>query len=678
MVAKINYVASSNSGVMADYYLKPTQPEWERNQDLEYQLHKIPDHVGTVPIFQPHLPRQVVDAFRLDMDAMRADPHPQMRNLFAGLRADGGPTGKREMSAYIRQDGREFTQKKYFDITVSNHVSIGIAMANAETPAGRALIYSAALEANSHAVGKLANRIGWTRQGAAGSGGEVRAHPLIITFPHHAARPTQSGFVAPNLHFHNIVFSPVATEEGRVGSLNTIKFGNESIIKAKFDYHDRLENNLNLVGVNTKRREIGDIVLSNIPNNVNDFFSQRSTEILDRARENAQKRGEDFNNLSAERQNKYVRIASRQTRGSSEDGIADTRRWRFECMRMNWSAQDLPRLAMNMVNSFIESNLKDDYRRTWQQTRQAVEQAKIRQQHYAFNVRVRRQIVAAALALKLDQFQPKKSDLVQEFANLAKSFTEHKSRIADRLTGRKLVHSLTPTLVELQRMSTTLAEAQQPPRAQAQTQPLQKDHESLGAYLAQKHKLPAEYGPRLAAAGSLIADGRMHYQDAVNALMGNKYHLQDRLDRAVGDAASFYNTSTVSGTFTVVGSYKPTGPVVFTTSYGDAAMARDATAGKISIVSGYNEENLARSMSDWRETMPRREFIRLADASSPTTTPDLPNTVTMTPPKNAAQAQTWQDYSKNYGADAVGSNMRQAYRQEFRQSQGPKFKQAAE
>src|SRR5689334_16275950 len=235
MVATISYIPTSRSGSMADYYLKPTQPEWERNQDLEYQQRHVPDYPGTVPIFQQHIPKQVIQAFRLDMEAMRADPLPQMQNLFDGLRADGGLTGKRAMSDYTRRDGKKFTQKKYFDITVSNHVSVGIAMANAETPAGRALIHSAALEANAYAMGRLAERIGWTRQGRAGEGGHVRAHPLIITFPHYAARPTQTGFVAPNLHFHNIAFSAVVTDDGRVGALDMMKFRNDALIKTKLD-----------------------------------------------------------------------------------------------------------------------------------------------------------------------------------------------------------------------------------------------------------------------------------------------------------------------------------------------------------------------------------------------------------------------------------------------------------
>jgi hypothetical protein len=312
-----------------------------------------------------------------------------------------------------------------------------------------------------------------------------------------------------------------------------------------------------------------------------------------------------------------------------------------------------------MFHALVEANLKDEYRRTWQQTRQAIEQAKIRREPFAFNVRIKRQIVAAALALKINQFEPPKIDLVQKFKDLAKDFSAHKNTIEQRLVGRKLVHSLTPALVELQRMSDAVPNTQ--------TQPLQKDHESLGAYLAHKNKLPASYAAQIAAAGELVATGKMGYEDATRAIVQDKVYLYDRVNNAVGDAARFYSESEVRSAFTVVGPYRPDGPVVFASSYGDAALARDATAGKISVVSGYNDKNTAEIMKDWRETSSKREFVRLADKDVPAPTVSL--TATVRPPENAAGAQTWQDYTKSYGADAVASNMRQSYKQEFRQSQ---------
>jgi hypothetical protein len=57
-----------------------------------------------------------------------------------------------------------------------------------------------------------------------------------------------------------------------------------------------------------------------------------------------------------------------------------------------------------------------------------------------------------------------------------------------------------------------------------------------------------------------------------------------------------------------------------------------------------------------------------------TLTSTVDRTVTVRPPENAAGATNWQDYAKSYGNESVATNMRQAYRMEFKQNQ--KLKQS--
>ena len=173
--------------------------------------------------WRPDMPLAAAQALGIDPTRMPRDK--EMDRLFEGKRADTGEAWsrhERKISAY--------------DFTFSPHKSVTLAAEFARTPAESAAIWNAIDRANDAAMRYVARELGWARKGHGGEDGADPGEVGWVSFRHHTARPTlavQDGpggatYLAdapvggdPHAHIHNALFNMVATEDGRIGSLDT-------------------------------------------------------------------------------------------------------------------------------------------------------------------------------------------------------------------------------------------------------------------------------------------------------------------------------------------------------------------------------------------------------------------------------------------------------------------------
>jgi hypothetical protein len=291
--------------------------------------------------WRPDMPAEVAQALGIDPRTMPKDA--DLDRLFEAKRADTGEAWteqKRKVSAY--------------DLTLAPHKSVTLAAEFAATPAESAMIWHAIDRANDATMRFVAREVGWARKGKAGEDGADPGEVGWVSFRHHTARPTlpvQDGahgatYLAqspiggdPHAHIHNALFNLVATEDGRVGSLDTQRLHSRVHEFGAF-FQARLADELRLLGARTGYdRNQQAVVLEAIPQQAVDLFSKGRRQVLGSAKAYAQSQGLDWDALSIEGKLKILSTAGLASRLKKHGDKNDPEIWREQAAAIGWRHQ---------------------------------------------------------------------------------------------------------------------------------------------------------------------------------------------------------------------------------------------------------------------------------------------------------------------------------------------------
>jgi hypothetical protein len=338
--------------------------------------------------------RSVADTFGLDAKALPGVA--QVENVLAGRRADGaapvGADGKPLRASVVASSLRQFKTAigvaagaeatpddiarvgtdrfdtheyykrinatappvGYVDIAFGVEKGFSIAYALAPTEGEAALIRSLVERASATGMGYLEQRLGWARTGAGGTGEPERAKMGWVSVEHFNSRPAVDivrydakgeaftdtrevpggGIADPHVHRHNVVFSSMLTESGRVASVNLDLLDGEvkttgAVSSAALATFAREH------GMDVVLGPHGEARLASIPDWLRDFYSRRTTQGTDAARDYAREQGKDWDKLSDDERISLIKggaTATRQDkqhREGDEEG-ADRAVWRGE------------------------------------------------------------------------------------------------------------------------------------------------------------------------------------------------------------------------------------------------------------------------------------------------------------------------------------------------------------
>jgi len=292
--------------------------------------------------------------------ALGLDPHgipsvEQVSQVLAGRRADGGELATNE-AATARS-------VSYIDLCFSAPKSVSLAWAFAPTEAERATLLQAHRDAVDAALRYAARDIGQVRRGKAGLGGTERGHIAWIGFEHFTARPTAevkradpatgevvtelhtlrpapgrdpSGAGDPQLHTHCAVPNLVLTDGGHLGALD-LKAAHGRIHEYGAFYQAQLAANLRRVGVAVELEErTGMARLPAISEAVCEAFSKRTRDGTQAAREEAARRGLDWDGMTPDMQVDFLKGGTKAARKSKTDDLSDFAAWRAQAAALEW------------------------------------------------------------------------------------------------------------------------------------------------------------------------------------------------------------------------------------------------------------------------------------------------------------------------------------------------------
>jgi hypothetical protein len=294
---------------------------------------------------------------------LRPDMHPLIAETLAVV--PGGSVSDRELTLLLagrRADGGEIPAAKKreisgYDLTFSADKSVALAWAFAPTEAERAMIQQAHRDAVDEAARYVAAEIGKARKGKDGQEGAEPGHATWVSFDHFTARPTLELAVTdpetgkpttelhtlkdgipgdPLLHTHLFMFNVVATESGRVGSLDTMAL-NGRVHEFGAYYHAVLATNLKRLGVRVVRdKETGAARILSIPKRIRDAFSKRTKDAHHTAREWAATRGVDWDALSDQGRADIIKTAAKVSRQGKRDDLEQMDAWLAQAAALGW------------------------------------------------------------------------------------------------------------------------------------------------------------------------------------------------------------------------------------------------------------------------------------------------------------------------------------------------------
>ena len=289
--------------------------------------------------WRPDMPHEAAQALGINPRLMPKDA--ELDRLFEGRRGDNGEAWSkhdRKISAY--------------DFTASPHKSVSLAAEFAPTAAEQAAIWHAIDRANDATMRYIAREIGWARKGAGGEDGADPGAVGWVSFRHHVARPTlpvQDGpggatFLAdstvdgdPHAHVHNALFNMVATDSGRIGSLDTQRL-HARVHEFGAYFQARLADNLRALGVEVSYNiDEQAVVVTAVPKAANDAFSKSTKQVLGNARSFAKEQGLDWDTLSAERKIDILSEAGVASRLAKHGGKTDREIWQLQADALGWA-----------------------------------------------------------------------------------------------------------------------------------------------------------------------------------------------------------------------------------------------------------------------------------------------------------------------------------------------------
>lgn len=339
---------------ITEYYLRETEPRLERDQDLEHTLRIDPgEHDGTVPVLRRDLPERAADAMRIELGQTLTAQ--QVMHLLGGRRANGEPTGRRIVGEYTREDGVSPKPRDFIDVTLPTDISVGLALANAETRAGRAMILSAAYNAADDLMGDFERQMGFTRRGAGGKGGEEAGALVWMRFAHHATRPAADGSVAPSLHFHITVPNAVILPSGKIMAINMRRL-HGNIVPLAHSFQNKFAERCREAGIDFKRNPNNHVVIfSDIPDSARRAMSVRSREIMESARASAERAGHDWERLDSKARRRFTQFARDRTEGPKLDGMATREIWQDRLRNFGVKPLDVarPRLTRHRPQAHL-------------------------------------------------------------------------------------------------------------------------------------------------------------------------------------------------------------------------------------------------------------------------------------------------------------------------------------
>ena len=282
-------------------------------------------------------------AAALGIDPIKPPKNAELDRLFEARRADTGEkwaaaSKPRKISAY--------------DLTTAPHKSVSLAAEFAASPAEAAAIREAMRRANDDTMRYVAREIGWARKGENGQDGADPGEVGGVLFMHHTARPTlqvkdgETGITYraevpmsgdPHDHIHNVMFNMVATEGGRVGSLDTKRL-NDRVHEFGAYFQARYAMRLREMGIRTEYDEKQEaFVLPAIPQAAVDLFSKGRRQTERNAKAYARSQGLEWEGLSAGRKFGILNAAAVAERRSKGDGRTEREGWRDQGERIGWT-----------------------------------------------------------------------------------------------------------------------------------------------------------------------------------------------------------------------------------------------------------------------------------------------------------------------------------------------------
>jgi len=288
--------------------------------------------------WRPDMPKAIAAA--LGIDPTRPPQDADLDRLFEAKRGDTGEAWSahpRKISAY--------------DLTLAPHKSVTLAAEFAASPAETAMIRHAVDRAGDMTMRYVARELGWARLG---HGGEDGAEPGAVgwaAFRHHNARPThqvQDGktgitYLAdipvpgdPHDHIHYALFNAVATDNGRIGSLDTKRL-HSRVHEFGAYFQARLADELRALGIRTEYdKQEQAVVIPAIPQVAVDAFSKSRRQTLRFAKTFAESQGLDWETMNAERKFGILAFAGLAARSAKYDGRNDREIWREEAAAIGW------------------------------------------------------------------------------------------------------------------------------------------------------------------------------------------------------------------------------------------------------------------------------------------------------------------------------------------------------
>jgi len=290
--------------------------------------------------------------------ALGIDPHgvpsvEQISQILAGQRADGTP-----LDTSSKAGGRSVS---YIDLCFSAPKSVSLAWAFAPTEAERATILQAHRDAVDASLRYVAREIGVARRGDGGKGGSEAGHIAWVAFEHFTARPTAevkradpmtgevttelhtlrptrdpSGAGDPQLHTHCAVPNLVLTDGGHLGALD-LKAAHGRIHEFGAFYQAQITASLRRVGVAVElEQRTGMARLPAISEAVCEAFSKRTRDGTEAAREEAARRGLDWDSMTPEAQVVFLKGGTKAARKSKADDLSDFAAWRDQAAVLGW------------------------------------------------------------------------------------------------------------------------------------------------------------------------------------------------------------------------------------------------------------------------------------------------------------------------------------------------------
>ena len=339
-------VAQCGGGqIMRKYFTENTpEPAHDPAQAVERQ----PDAGGRMTAYytsrdsratwRPDMPAEAAQALGINPRLMPRDV--ELDRLFEGRRADNGEAWSkhdRKISAY--------------DFTVAPHKSVTLAAEFAPTAAEAAAIYNAIDRANDATMRYIARELGWARKGAGGEDGADPGAVGWVSFRHHVARPTlpvQDGpdgatYLTnapvdgdPHTHIHNAMFNMVATDTGRIGSLDTQRL-HVRVHEFGAYFQARLADELRRLGVGIGyNKDEQAVVVTAVPQIAVDTFSKSTRQVLGNARAFAKSQGLVWDELSAERKIEILSEAGVAARLAKHGHKTDREIWTAQAEAIRW------------------------------------------------------------------------------------------------------------------------------------------------------------------------------------------------------------------------------------------------------------------------------------------------------------------------------------------------------